>query len=121
MINKEVDLIKDLPLFLCKGECMKDLNLSQEIINKLQKAIEMSSNKIGPERIAAETGLRLNLVREFINYPERLLKDAVKLEQSENYDIDKNAFNSNDCDICMFNPYYDDDMRIEGEAEGMEV
>ena len=60
--------------------------------------------------------------KEFIN--EDAMREYVETlfdEFSEYYDIDKNAFNSNDCDICMFNPYYDDDMRIEGEAEGMEV
>ena len=52
--------------------------------------------------------------RPQISEPERRKEAFINL-------IDKNAFNSNDCDICMFNPYYDDDMRIEGEAEGMEV
>ena len=60
--------------------------------------------------------------KEFINEDDmREYVETLFDEFSENYDIDKNAFNSNDCDICMFNPYYDDDMRIEGEAEGMEV
>ena len=46
--------------------------------------------------------------KEFIN--EDAMREYVETlfdEFSEYYDIDKNAFNSNDCDICMFNPYYD--------------
>ena len=83
-------------------------------------------SKFAFENGKVETSVALDFYveneKEFINEDDmREYVETLFDEFSENYDIDKNAFNSNDCDICMFNPYYDDDMRIEGEAEGMEV
>ena len=83
-------------------------------------------SKFAWEKGKVETSVALDFYveneKEFINEDDmREYVETLFDEFSENYDIDKNAFNSNDCDICMFNPYYDDDMRIEGEAEGMEV
>ena len=82
--------------------------------------------KFAMEKVKVASSVALDFYdeneKEFIN--EDAMREYVETlfdEFSEYYDIDKNAFNSNDCDICMFNPYYDDDMRIEGEAEGMEV
>ena len=82
-------------------------------------------SKFAFENGKVETSVALDFYVEnekvFINEDDmREYVETLFDEFSEYYDIDKNAFNSNDCDICMFNPYYDD-MRIEGEAEGMEV
>ena len=55
--------------------------------------------------------------KEFINedvmgeFVEELFDDY-----SDYYDIDQNEFNSTDCKVCMYNPYYDGDEDIEREV-----
>ena len=52
--------------------------------------------------------------KKFINevamseYVDKLFDDY-----SDYYDIDQNSFNSTDCKVCMFNPYYDGDEDVE--------
>ena len=52
--------------------------------------------------------------KEFINedamseYVDKLFDDY-----SDCYDIDKNGFNSTDCKVCMYNPYYDGNEEVE--------
>lgn len=52
--------------------------------------------------------------KEFINedamseYVDKLFDDY-----SDCYDIDKNGFNSTDCKVCMYNPYYGGNEEVE--------
>lgn len=53
--------------------------------------------------------------KEFIN--EDVMGEFVEelfYDYSDYYDIDQNEFNSTDCKVCMYNPYYDEDVDIEG-------
>lgn len=60
--------------------------------------------------------------KEFINEDDmREYVETLFDEFSEYYDIDKNCLNSNDCKVCMYNPYYEEDAEMTQDLEEMEV